>query len=77
MYTVSFWRKKFSTLTTEGWEICASERPSSKKLLRPRRYSDSFSGATCGTSAPASRMVSAEGRYSLTATCWPSLSTAR
>ena len=38
---------------------------------------DSFSGATCGTSSPWSRTVSAEGRYSLMATCWPSLSTAR
>ena len=35
--------EKLSTLTTEGWEICASERPSSKKLFRaPSRYSDSF-----------------------------------
>jgi hypothetical protein len=55
MYTVSFSRKKFSTLTTEACEICASARPSSKKLLRPRRYSESFSGATWGTSSPGAR----------------------
>jgi hypothetical protein len=45
-------------LTTLGWLICASERPSSKKLFRPRRYSGCLSGLTRGVSSPGERSAS-------------------
>src|SRR6218665_945682 len=55
MYSFSFSRKKLSTLTTDACDICASARPSSKKLLSPRRYSESFSDGTLGSNSPRAR----------------------
>ncbi|MNT98151.1 hypothetical protein D3C72_2406690 [compost metagenome] len=74
---MEFSRKKFTTRTTLGWEMRASERPSSKKYFRPSRNAAAFSSGTTGISSPGLRRASDVGRYSLMATGAPVSSVAR
>jgi hypothetical protein len=48
-----------------------------EEALQAQAVERELLGRTCGSSSPGPRVARDEGRYSLMATCWPSLSTAR